>query len=47
VQFKVSDIVAVPYSSDGKFRVRELKVLRRLSRDEVLKEFKELTKWES
>jgi len=45
VEFKVSDIVAVPYYSDGKFRVKELKVLRKLSREEVLTELKQIAKW--
>ncbi len=42
-QFKVSDIVAIPYFTDGKFRVKRLKVLRKISRDEAIKELQTLT----
>jgi len=31
VEFKVSDIVAIPYWTDGKFRVKIFKVLRKIS----------------
>ncbi len=34
VEFKVSDIVAIPYWTDGKFRVKRFKVLRKISREE-------------
>jgi len=33
VEFKVSDIVAIPYWTDGKFRVKTFKVLRKISRN--------------
>lgn len=42
VEFKVKDIVAVPYFTDGKFRVKKLKVIRKLTREEAIKEFKKL-----
>ncbi len=42
-QFKVSDIVAIPYWTDGKFRVKKLKVIRKISRDEAVKELQTLT----
>ena len=42
-QFKVSDIVAIPYWTDGKFRVSKLKVIRKISRPEAIKELQELT----
>ena len=32
VEFRVSDIAAIPYFSDGKFRVKRFKVLRKISR---------------
>jgi len=35
VQFKASDIVAVPLATDGKFRVRKFKVLRKVSREQA------------
>ncbi len=34
VEFKISDIVAIPYFTDGKFRVKTFKVLRKISREE-------------
>ena len=34
VEFNISDIVAVPYFTDGKFRVKRFKVLRKISREE-------------
>ena len=37
VEFKVSDIVAIPYWTDGKFRVKQFKVLRKITRDEGIK----------
>ena len=42
-QFKVSDIVAIPYWTDGKFRVSKLKVIRKISRAEAIKELQDLT----
>ena len=35
VEFKPEDIVSIPFQSDGKFRVRKLKVVRILKPDEV------------
>ena len=35
-EFKVSDIIAIPYSTDGKFRVKKLKVLRKINRKEAI-----------
>ena len=43
-QFKVSNIVAIPYFTDGKFRVKSLKVLRKISRPEAIKLLKDITK---
>jgi len=37
VEFLVSDIVAIPYWTDGKFRVKKFKTLRKISRDEGIK----------
>jgi len=37
VEFKVKDIVAIPYLTDGKFRVNRLKVLRKINRKEAIK----------
>ena len=39
VEFQVKDIAAIPYYSDGKFRVKRFKVLRKLNRDEAIKFF--------
>jgi len=36
VEFKVSDIVAIPYATDGKFRVKEFKVVKKYTRKQVL-----------
>jgi len=36
VKFKVKDIVAIPYVTDGKFRVKKLKVLRMIDREEAI-----------
>ncbi|MBU0977996.1 MAG: pentapeptide repeat-containing protein [Nanoarchaeota archaeon] len=38
VEFLAKDIVAIPYFSDGKFRVRKVKALRKLNKKE-LKEY--------
>ena len=38
VEFKVSDILAIPYQSDGKFRVKQFKVLRKIDRKKAMKE---------
>jgi len=43
-QFKVSDIVAVPYWTDGKFRVKKLKVLRKITRHQAVEILKNITK---
>jgi len=37
VEFQVKDIVAIPYATDGKFRVKKFKVLKQFTRKEVLK----------
>ena len=37
VEFRVRDICAIPYATDGKFRVKKFKVLRKYSRKQVLK----------
>ena len=37
VEFKASDIVAIPYNSDGKFRVKKLKVIRKIPKAELKK----------
>lgn len=44
VEFKVKDIVAVPYVTDGKFRVKRIKVLRKINRKQVIKLLKDLMK---
>jgi hypothetical protein len=36
VEFLASDIVSIPFATDGKFRVKKLTVLRKLTRDEAL-----------
>jgi len=38
LEFKVSDIVAIPYFTDGKFRVKKFKVLRKISLEQAKKE---------
>ena len=35
VEFEARDIIAVPLGTDGKFRVRKLKVLRKISREQA------------
>jgi hypothetical protein len=40
VEFDASDIVCIPFASDGKFRVRKIKVLRKLTKKEIKDEFK-------
>ena len=42
VEFDVKNIVAIPYNSDGKFRVRKLKVIRKLTKPELKKYIKPL-----
>ena len=37
VEFRVRNIVAIPYLTDGKFRVNRLKVLRKINRKEAIK----------
>ena len=37
VEFDVKDIVAIPYNSDGKFRVWKIKIIRKLSKKELKK----------
>lgn len=36
-EFCVSDIVAIPFSTDGKFRVKKLKVIKKYTRDQLVK----------
>ena len=36
VEFQVKDIVAIPYFTDGKFRVKQFKILRKINRKEAL-----------
>jgi len=38
VEFLAGDIIAIPYATDGKFRVKKLKVLRQINRKEAIKE---------
>ena len=42
VEFMASDIVAIPYNSDGKFRVRKLTVVRKLTKKELTEAAKPL-----
>jgi len=35
VEFKAGDIIAVPLAADGKFRVRKLKVLRKITQEQA------------
>ncbi len=44
VCFKVSDIVAIPFTSDGKFRVKQFTVLRKINRKEAVKLLNDLVK---
>ncbi len=44
VQFKVSDIIAIPYFTDGKFRVKKFKVLRKITKEQAEKLLKDITK---
>ena len=37
VEFDAKDIIAIPYASDGKFRVRKLRVVRKLPKKELEK----------
>jgi len=34
VEFEAKDIVAIPYNSDGKFRVKKMKIVRKLTQKE-------------
>jgi len=38
VEFSAKDIIAVPFATDGEFRVKKLKVLRKLTRKQAEKE---------
>jgi len=42
VEFTAKDIVAIPYNSSGKFRVKKMKILRKLSIDELENALKDL-----
>jgi hypothetical protein len=46
VEFKASDIVSIPYNTDGKFRVKKLKVVRLLSEKEIIKMLKKTRSYE-
>ncbi len=37
VEFDVKDIVAIPYNSDGKFRVKKFRIVRKLNKKELEK----------
>ena len=37
VEFLAKDIIAIPYNTDGKFRVRKLKVIRKIPKAELKK----------
>lgn len=39
VEFQVKDIVAVPINTDGKFRVRRLRVLKKYTREEAVAKY--------
>ena len=45
VEFEAKDIIAIPFFTDGKFRVSKLTVLRKTTRAKALKELIKLTKW--
>jgi len=47
VEFKVSDIIAIPYATNGKFRVRRMKVLRKITRKQAEKLLKDAMKAET
>ena len=34
VEFEAKDIIAIPYNSDGKFRVKKMKIVRKLTKKE-------------
>ncbi|RKY68394.1 MAG: hypothetical protein DRP97_06350, partial [Candidatus Latescibacterota bacterium] len=44
VEFKVKDIVAIPFATDGKFRVKKFKVIRKINRGQALRLLKKITK---
>src|SRR4030042_1961115 len=44
VEFEAGDIAAVPYWSDGKFRVKRFKILRKITRAKGVKLLKDITK---
>ena len=46
VEFQVKDIVAIPFSSDGKFRTRKFKVLRKITRRQAINVLKRAMKVE-
>ena len=37
VEFDAKDIVAIPYASDGKFRVQKFRVIRKIPKKELEK----------
>ena len=44
VEFKVKDIIAIPFGTDGKFRVKELRVLRKINRKQAVEILKKAMK---
>ncbi len=46
VEFTAKDIVAIPCASDGKFRVKKFKILRKLTKKELTKAIKPLSEGE-
>ena len=39
VEFDAKDIVCIPFASDGKFRVKKFKVIRKLTKKEIKEEY--------
>ena len=44
VEFKVKDIAAIPFATDGKFRVKKFKVIRKINRKQALKLLRKVMK---
>jgi len=42
VEFYVKDIVAIPYRTDGKFRVKKFKVIRKINRKQAIRLLKKV-----
>jgi len=47
VEFEAQDIIAIPFATDGKFRVKKLKVIRKINREEAKKLLEEKINLES